>query len=175
MMSTKKPNVNVTSQITIDTSALKIWKILAEDFGEIGTWASGVKASKGLNPSLENNLFSERHCEIAATGFNDTKERIITFDKKNYILTYELYHGIPGFVKDAYNTWKLIPGTTSTQVIATTEMRATGILGRLMKGFMTRSTQKVLDAMCRELKHYVETGEPHPDKQKATKKLKRKN
>ncbi|WP_422858878.1 SRPBCC family protein [Flagellimonas sp. S174] len=173
-MSTSTPNVNAASEVDIAAPANTIWNILAEDFGGIHKWASGVNASEGSNPSLEGGHCSGRACKIAATGFSDTKERIVDFDSENYILKYALFHGLPGFVKDAYNSWHLIPKEDITQVIAATEMRATGLMGWMMKGFMAQSTQKVLDAMCRELKHYAETGEPHPDKKKAMARYNRK-
>ncbi len=174
-MKTKNPNVNAASEISINASAEKIWQVLAVEFGDIGKWASGVDASEGSGDSINGSTCSERACKISATGFSDTKERITIYDKKGYLLRYTLFHGLPGFVKDAYNTWQLIPKTDSeTLVKAHTEMRATGIMGTLMKGFMTRSTQKVLVAMCEELKHYVENGEPHPNKVKAIAKYHRK-
>ena len=175
MMNNQVPNVYATSKIIIKATPDKVWKILAEDFGEISKWASGVNASEGFGESIQGSSCSERACEISATGFSDTKERITVFDKESHTLQYTLFHGLPGFVKDAFNTWELSPTNKSTTMItATTEMRATGIMGRLMKGFMTRSTQKVLDAMCEELKFYIENGKPHPRKQQAIEKYNRK-
>ncbi|WP_299215728.1 SRPBCC family protein [uncultured Aquimarina sp.] len=174
-MHDKKPNVNASSGIIIKAPIEKIWQILAVEFGDIGNWASGVDASEGSGTPINGSTCSERACKINATGFSDTKERITVYDKEGYILKYTLFHGLPGFVKDAYNTWQLLPKDESlTLVKATTEMRATGIMGAMMNGFMTRSTQKVLKAMCQELKYFVEHGEPHPTKRKAIEKYNRK-
>ncbi|WP_299246839.1 SRPBCC family protein [uncultured Aquimarina sp.] len=174
-MNDKKPNVNASSGIIIKVPIEKIWQILAVEFGDIDHWASGVNASGGSGAPINGSNCSERACKISATGFSDTKERITVYDKEGYILKYTLFHGLPGFVKDAYNTWQLLPKDKSlTLVKATTEMRATGIMGAMMKGFMTRSTQKVLKTMCKELKYYAENDEPHPTKKKAMEKYTRK-
>ncbi|MEL6917390.1 MAG: SRPBCC family protein [Bacteroidota bacterium] len=174
-MSLKKPNVNASSEILINVPIAKIWQVLAIESGDIGKWASGVDASEGSGAPINGSVCSERSCKISATGFSDTKERITVYDSDGYILKYTLFHGLPGFVKDAYNTWQLFPkGDSTTLVKANTEMRATGIIGTLMKGFMTKSTQKVLNAICEELKYYLENGEPHPNKVKAIEKYNRK-
>ncbi len=175
-MNTKIPNVNASSEIVINTPIDDVWQLLAVEFGDIGKWASGVDASEGSGDPINGSICSERACKISATGFNDTKERIIIYDKEGYLLKYTLFHGLPGFVKDAFNTWQLFPKDDSTTLLKVhTEMRATGIMGTLMKGFMTQSTQKVLNAMCEELKYYLENNSPHPIKVKAIEKFNRKN
>lgn len=174
-MSIKTANVKASAVINIKAPIEKIWQLLAVEFADIGKWASGVDASEGSGASINGSTCSERVCEINATGFSDTRERIIIYDKDGFILKYNLFHGLPGFVKDAFNTWQLVPKDDSTTLVkANTEMRATGIMGSLMKGFMARSTKKVLNAMCEELKYYTETGQPHPNKQKAIAKYNRK-
>ncbi len=174
-MKSKIPNVNASAEIIVNASIDQVWQVLAVEFGDIGKWASGVDASEGSGAAINGSSCSERACKICATGFSDTKERITIYDKDGYLLEYTLFHGLPGFVKDAFNTWQLHPkDNTTTHVKAHTEMRATGLMGFLMKGFMTRSTQKVLNAMCEELKYYVENGEPHPNKVKAIAKYNRK-
>lgn len=174
-MANKEPNIQASSSITIDASVEKIWEVLAVQFGDIGKWASGVDASEGSGEPIDGSTCSERACKISATGFSDTKERITVYDKDSYMLRYTLFHGLPGFVKDAFNTWILEPqDDTVTLVKAHTQMRATGIMGALMGGFMRKSTKKVLIEMCEELKYYVENGSPHPDKLKAIEKYNRK-
>lgn len=173
-MSSKYPNVNVDSLITINKSAKDVWSILADDYGGIGKWASGVNASEGVGNPIGGSNCSGRQCKISATGFSDTEEKILTYNKDNFILQYQLVHGLPGFVKNAINTFILTPVKDETKVNVNTIMDATGIPGMLMKGFMSRSTQKVLNHMLEELKHYIETGNVHPRKQKAIDKYQKK-
>lgn len=84
------------------------------------------------------------------------------FDKENYILKYSLFDGLPGFVKKAENTRKLVPKNNQTYLEGTTEMKATGLLGFLTKGFMRGATQNTLENMSEEVKYYIENGKPYP-------------
>ena len=174
-MKQTKANVVASSEIYIDAPIEKIWEVLALDFGGIGKWASGVNRSVGSGAGINGSLCSERACEISAVGFNDTKERILVLDNEQHILRYSLFHGLPGFVKNAENEWQLKQEGDRIQVTAKTEMRATGLMGWMMRGFMRNSTKKVLKNMAEEFKHYVETGKPHPRKIEAIAKFEKKN
>ena len=162
------------AQNHINAPVADVWAALAEDFAGIGTWASGVNHAEGAGRPVGGSLHSERACEIAATGFNDTKERILDFDTDRHVLRYQLYDGLPGFVENAENTWTLREERGGTRIVGVTEMRINGIMGKLMGGFMTRNTNRVLEHMAEELKHYVETGRPHPRKAKAAAKYQKK-
>ncbi|MEM8908414.1 MAG: SRPBCC family protein [Bacteroidota bacterium] len=169
-----KPNIIASSSIVVAAPIEEVWKLLAEEFGEIGKWASGVDHSEGMGESIGGSDCSERACTISATGFNDTKERILVYDEKKYLLQYELFHGLPGFVHDAVNSWSLKQEGTATEVSAHTTMYAKGVLGFVLRGFMTSSTRKALRYMCEELQHYLEKGKPHPRKTAAMAKYQRK-
>lgn len=173
-MEKNKVNVAAASEIYIDAPIEQVWEILAIDFGGIGKWASGVDRSTGSGEGINGATCSERACEISAVGFNDTKERILILDNDQHILRYTLFHGLPGFVKNAENEWQLKEQNGRTYVTAKTEMHATGLMGWMMRGFMRNSTKKVLNNMAEELKHYVETGNPHPRKVKAIAKFEKK-
>ncbi|GAA0873367.1 hypothetical protein GCM10009117_25140 [Gangjinia marincola] len=173
-MKNKIPNVNASAEIVVNAPIDEVWQVLAVEFGDIGKWASGVDASEGSGAPINGSSCPERVCKINATGFSDTKERITIYDEDGHLLKYTLFHGLPGFVKDAFNTWQLFSKDNNTHIKAHTEMRATGLMGSLTKGFMIKNTQKVLNAMCEELKYYVENGEPHLNKVKAIAKYSRK-
>ena len=173
----KADNVSATYGIAIDAPIEKVWAVLAVDFGGIGKWASGVNHSEGVGQGegLEGATCSERACKINAIGFSNAKERIIKFDAENHILAYTIYEGVPGFVKNFVNQWTLEQRGAGTLVTARSTMRATGLMGWMMKGFMRSSTEGVLRKMGEELKHYVEKGEPHPRKVEAIAKFEKKN
>ncbi len=174
-MEKKKPNVISTVDIFIDATPDKVWEILAEDFAGIGKWSSGVSHSEGFGNPIGDSPHSIRACEITAAGFDDTKEEILEFDEQNYTLRYSLFDGLPGFVKDAENTWRLTAQGAGTQVSAKTVMRATGPMGFMMRGIMKGATQKALSSMAEEVKYYIEQGKPHPNKVASKEKLGRKD
>ena len=162
--------VSATASIFIDAPKEKVWEVLADDFAGIGKWASNVSHSQGFGPQIGGSPYNIRACEITAAGFDDTKEEILEYNADDFVLKYELSDGLPGFVKDALNTWTLEEQNGGTLLSGHTTMQATGVMGFMMNGLMKGATRKALENMCRELKYYVETGEPHPDKVAATEK-----
>ncbi|MEM6724185.1 MAG: SRPBCC family protein, partial [Bacteroidota bacterium] len=160
-MERKAPNLTATYELTIEAPIDTVWKALAIEFDGIGRWASGVNH---VVESSGAGLDAERFCEINAKGFNDTRERIIKFDPDNYILEYDLYEGLPGFVKYSINKYQLTEKDGRTHYKAFNEMRVGGVMGATMKGIMKKSLKNVLKAMGEELKYYIETGRQHPNK-----------
>lgn len=160
----KKPNVVATAETVIKAPIKDVWAILAEDWAGIGKWSSGVSHSQGFGEPIGGSDYTIRACEITAAGFDDTKEEILEYDAQNHLIRYELADGLPGFVKDAINVWTLEETSEGTLIKGKTTMRATGLMGFMMKGIMKSATRKALESMARELKHYVETGALHPDK-----------
>ncbi len=160
-MDRQEPNITASYQTTINARIDSVWKVLAEDYGGIGKWASGVNH---VIESSGEGLNAERSCDISAKGFNDTKERIILFQPENYYFEYDLYNGLPSFVKYSINKYQLKPKGNQTILIATNDMRVGGLMGATMKGFMRKNLNKVLETMGEELKYFIETGRQHPNK-----------
>ena len=98
-------------------------------------------------------------------------EQILVFDKEHLTLSYRLYNGLPGFVTEAVNTWQLFEASNGTHLTARTDMHTKGLMGCLLSPMMKSSLKSALESMAEELKYYVDTGEPHPKKKKALKKL----
>lgn len=171
----KEPNVVATAETVINAPIKEVWTVLAEDWAGIGKWSSGVSHSQGFGEPIGGSAYSIRACEITAAGFDDTKEEILEFDSDNHMIKYVLADGLPGFVKDAINVWTLEETNEGTLIKGKTTMRATGIMGGMMKGIMKGATRKALASMARELKHYVETGELHPDKIASNEKIAKKD
>ncbi|MEL6251401.1 MAG: SRPBCC family protein [Bacteroidota bacterium] len=174
-MDKQTPHVVATTTIFIEAEPDKVWAVLAQDFAGIAEWSSGVSHAEGFGSPIGSSPYSKRACEITAAGFNDTQEEILEFDQTNYHLRYSLFSGLPGFVKDAENIWELKPQNGGTYLFGKTSMRATGFMGFTMKGMMKTATRKALNNMAEELKYFLETGKPHPDKVSSNEKLARKD
>ena len=160
-MERKKPNVTGTYTVLIDAPIDTVWQALAVDYGGIGKWASGVNhvvefSGKGIT--------AKRSCEISAAGFNDTKEKVIKYEPENYYFEYDLYEGLPGMVDYSINKDRLEEKDGKTLWTSYNEMRVGGFFGLTMKGFMSKKLTDVLENKGQELKHYLETGKPHPNK-----------
>ena len=170
-MNRKKANVTATYQILIDAPIDTVWEALAVDYGGIGKWASGVNH---VVESSGEGITAQRACEISAAGFNDTREKIIKFEPENYYFEFELYEGLPGFVKYSINKDKLEEKDGKTLWTSHNEMRVGGFMGLTMKGLMRSKLKDVLEAKGQELKHFIETGRPHPNKRAAMAKIEKK-
>jgi len=163
IMDRKPANVTGTYQVLIDAPIDTVWKALAVDYGGIGKWASGVNHVVTFSGQ---GITAKRFCEISAAGFNDTKERIVKYEPENYYFEYELYEGLPGMVDYSINKDQLEDKGGKTLWTSANEMRVGGFFGLTMKGLMTKKLADVLENKGQELKHYLETGTPHPTKVK---------
>lgn len=160
-MERKKPNIQATYEIVINAPIDKVWQALAVDYGGIGKWASGVNHVVEFSGE---GITAKRFCSISASGFNDTRERIIRFEPENFYFEYELYEGLPGFVKYSINKDQLVAEGNKTRWISSNDMRVGGFFGLTMKWMMRGQLKKVLQQKAEELKHFIETGKPHPRK-----------
>ena len=164
-MNRAEPNIKASYQIEIDAPVEAVWQALAVDYGGIGKWASGVNH---VIESSGEGLTAKRFCSINASGFNDTKERVLAFEPENYYFEYELYEGLPGFVRYSINKDRLEAVDGKTLWTSENDMRVGGFIGLTMKWLMRRQLEKVLESKAEELKHFVETGTPHPRKVEAS-------
>jgi len=162
-MERKKPNIEATYHIEIIAPIQEVWEALAVDYGGIGKWASGVNH---VVESRGSGSTAKRFCSISAAGFNDTRERIITWEPENHYFEYELYEGLPGFVRYSINKDQLTAKGDKTIWTSHNVMRVGGIVGATMKWMMRGQLRKVLQEKGEELKHFIETGSPHPRKVK---------
>lgn len=170
-MERAKANIIASHEVLINVPIDMVWKALAIDYGDIGKWASGVNH---VIESSGQGITATRSCEINAAGFNDTKEKVITFEPDQHYFEYELYEGLPKFVDYSINKDKLIKKGEQTLWISTNEMYVKGIMGASMKGFMTKKLNDVLKGKADEFKHYIEKRKPHPNKLRAKAKLENK-
>lgn len=157
----KPPNISVSYQIEIDAPIEAVWEALAVDYGGIGAWASGVDH---VVESSGEGLTAKRFCAISASGFNDTRERVVRFEPERHYFEYELYEGLPGFVRYSINKDGLEAVGDKTIWTSENDMRVGGFIGVTMKWLMKRQLKRVLRRKAEELKHFVETGTPHPRK-----------
>ncbi|MEM9074040.1 MAG: SRPBCC family protein, partial [Myxococcota bacterium] len=156
--------------IEIQAPIDKVWSVAANQFDEIGVWASMVSHSKalpldGASPASELG-YAGRVC---ATKQGETVEKIVAFDANSHTFTYEITgDAMPGFVKRATNTWQVTPiDGARSQLTMTVNMETGGFVGALMSPMMAMGMGKVLRTNLEEIKHFIETGQQHARKKKA--------
>ncbi len=167
----KAPTI-ITKEITINSDIEKAWKVLGPEFADAHKWASSIKHSEASdNKSFNGSTCSERGCDVS--GIGDIKEKITKYSDTEHVLSYDVYEGMPKMVRHMNNHWKLTDlGNGNVKLEMKMTMKTGGFMGTMMKGMMKKKMSKTADEVIEEFKYYVETGNPHPRKIKATKKQK---
>ncbi len=113
--------MKIVTEKVVDASVDAVWDLLGERFGDIGQWASAVRAS---HVDGELGTGAVRTCDLnptpAASG--TITERLTRFDRAQHALTYEVISGMPGFVRFAENAWSVQsagPGKSRVRSVVT--------------------------------------------------------
>lgn len=156
-------NMEVIRQLKVNAPAEKLWQILAEDYDRVGEWTSEI-AQSSPNPDLPTG--EGRVC--ATPGFGDVKETITAFNESERQFSYAAeISTFPFFVKSVGNTWRVeADGPNRTVVHMHLQARLLPVFAQLMGPVMKRQMGKSADTILEELKHYAETGQIHPRKQR---------
>lgn len=157
--------MEIKREIIVDKNIQDVWEVLGNQYTEAYKWAGGLYHSEGFGaPVLEGASCSSRACD---TSFGQLREEIRTFDAKNFRLEYEVVEGFPGFVKNGTNRWQLTQmDHQQTKVTMRFTASTPGLIGAVMGTMMKLQLGKGLSSALSEFKHYVETGQPHPNKVK---------
>lgn len=158
-------DVSIEESVLIDAAIDDVWRVSAHEFEHIDRWDANVRASSARGAARMGAKVGGRVCK-QYSGRN-TVEEFVDYDDASHTFTYAITEGLPGFVVHAHNQWTLKPiGTGKTKLTMRVEMQVKGLLGTLMAGPMKSQMGKVLRNAQGELRHYIETGSPHPRKQK---------
>ncbi|MEM7588322.1 MAG: SRPBCC family protein [Acidobacteriota bacterium] len=157
--------MQITRQITIEAPSQQVWKVLGHQFHQVDRWASSVSHSAAR---IEGDAPAGAPCSgrVCETELGPFRETLTEYDDARQVVAYEASgEKMPFFVKGLRNRWSLKPlGSSRTRV----DMHMTADLAFPFNLFMTpvmkRQMGGVLTLATQELKHYVETGSPHPRK-----------
>ncbi|MEM9790814.1 MAG: SRPBCC family protein [Planctomycetota bacterium] len=158
--------MQIYRDITIQAPTDRVWRVLGEAYADIGGWMSAVHRSspRQTDEPIGGAPVGGRVCE---TDLGPVVETITEYDAERHVVAYNARaESMPSFVIGLANRWSLTGYDDTTFV----EMRLTmnlkfpfGVMSPLMRIKMG----PVLTHAVEELKHYVETGEPHPRKLEA--------
>jgi len=157
--------VKIDTEITISKPVHAVWEVVGNEFGNAQAWASALTHTEGSGRKLTEQVCENRICDIQ--GMGRIREKLLDFDPQRHTLKYEVLEGFPFFVERGVNRWTLTAQGGSTRVQSTAEITTKGLVGRLMAPMMKMQMARLMRQSLEELKHYVETGTPHPRKAKA--------
>ncbi len=159
--------MNVTRSIVIDAPLDKVWKTAAHDFDKIAAWASLVSASDAAEGSapVDGPDMAGRVC---TTSFGKSYEMFEAYDEERHTFTYAgRAEKQPGFIKRGANTWTVdAVSKTQSRLTMSADIELNLFPGVLMRLPLAFQMRRVLDWNLEEIKHYIETGKPHPRKLK---------
>ncbi len=159
--------LNFDKEVVLNVSATKAWNLLAENYENVGDWATIIPESAARN---ENGKIVGRTC---SSTYGDVQEIITSWDKENMTYSYEA-DGLPAMFKSGKNVWKIDPiGDDRSKVKMNLRMEMSALPGFFMGWMIKSKMAKDLEGLMEDLKHYAETGSPHPKKLKSLEKWKK--
>ncbi|MBL8680486.1 MAG: SRPBCC family protein [Myxococcales bacterium] len=157
------------NEIVIEAPAERVWRALGERFMHVSEWAAPIEASCPIGEQSPG-VGVTRACTIAPFGPFDAgivKERLTRFDADAMAFEYEALEGMPRFIERAVNRWSvesIDAHRSRVRIHATVSLRGAMRLFGWLFAWQMRSAGSLV---AEELKHFVETGQPHPRKQAA--------
>ncbi len=160
--------MEIVKTATINKPISEVWKILAIDFDKAGEWMTGVKHSyETKGNSCEGSPMHGRICEFSTKekGFI-ADEKITLFDERNHKLGFQVIPkniSIP-LVKNNAIVSLSKAGNNKTNVLFENSIELT-TKGKFLYPLLKIGLGKNFTQILLDLKHFSETGKPHPKKQ----------
>jgi hypothetical protein len=140
--------------LIIPAPADEVWDVIGPGFDRFGGWASAVLTGTG------------RVCQTGIRLVPQVTETLTAYDDAARSLTYEA-SGMPAFVTLARNTWTVTPiDADRCRVSLHARFDTRGFLGVLGRWAILTRARRTSRHLADDLRHYLETGEPSPRKQR---------
>ncbi len=156
--------IELRTELELDVPASEAWRVLGEEFGSVGDWASGLRSSS-LDREVEVGAL--RTCELRAFGpfpSGQIIEELLEFDREAMKFTYAPTSGMPPMFEKAENRWSVEPlGNDRCRVRshASVDVRWWALPLANFFGGRIRSS---VGTFAEEMRHRIETGQAHPRK-----------
>lgn len=148
--------MRIETQMEIKAPADKVWQVVGEQFNDIANWASFVSQSHA-NPEV-----GEGEGRVCQTDFGPVTENITAFQPQSRSLSHSIEgSSTPFFMRDVLNHWHIEEAGKGASTVTF------AISANVMPPFKQLLSRRLQDRFgrqargyVRELKHFVETGEP---------------
>ena len=162
-------HLKIKDSITVNAPASEVWRVLAHEFDKVDRWGSGIDRSYALTdiPVVEGAPVAGRAC-IAFNVFGDAYEAFTYYDEEGMRFGYQAIGELPRFFEGGENNWQvtaLQPDKSLVQFHAEVDVQFVAAL--VMLPFFPIIKRVLGTRTLKELKYYVEHGQPHPRKAKA--------
>ena len=164
--------MRIAKSIEIEAPAERVWRIIGEEFDRVGEWATPVphSAAAARQPINADAPVAGRTCETSVAGFPSLNETLTAYDDAQRTLAFEIVEGMPGFVSEARNEWRIDElGPNRTQVTLDGRIETRGV-GRIMAPIMRFQLNRAIDQTVEDLQVYAATGEVSARKRRSLEK-----
>lgn len=141
----------------INAPAATVWGLLAEKFGDVGQWTSGLA---GSHMTGEPGVGAVRTCTMP--NGDEIQETLVIYSPEKMNFKYTATQGLPSWLKEASNNWAVHPINAQT---CTVSAIATVVLpwwlvpvSPLAKLGLKIMGKRFLD----EMEYYLANGSIHP-------------
>ncbi len=161
--------MTISTKITIDAPASKVWSVLVDDYMTLDTWMASIDRTRPLPSATGAQL--ARIAEIGAGAPGAWMEETASkMDLKTYKITItSKLRGLPsvaplkGFTSDV-QIREISPEKCE---VTWDTLASLKVHGYLLSYGINKGLKAGFYRGLEELKHFVETGKPQPRKQKA--------
>ncbi|MEM7034535.1 MAG: SRPBCC family protein [Chloroflexota bacterium] len=150
--------MKVSRQISINTSADKVWQILGTNFNDVDQWATRMLSAEG-----KDDLGSQGGRVVNTIEYGEATETLYQFDDKKRELAYNVQAaGMPPMISDVTTAWRVEPQGNDQSLV---EITFAGTLSdESMSDMLQQRLGEGLDMLLPDLKHYAEHDQPSPNK-----------
>ena len=165
--------VKFTKTINVNSSPEKVWETFAHGFNDAHIWMASVSHSFAqTNGDKFDGAHSEGHiCELSLDGKGmKASEKFLAYDENNKTATVQVdFVNTPFIFPVKFNTLDFSIHEIGTDKSEMTWVFQSNIkpLGLLLWPLLRLGFGKFVGDIMEELQYFVETGNPHPRKQKA--------
>lgn len=160
--------MKLTNKITIESSAAKVWEVLGRNFEKADEWMSTVPKSyaKQSEAVVEGAPVAGRICELTPKADGPIADETITFyDEGKYVMHVNVVPRNGKLPVQQNNLIMTVTPLNSTQSeVSWSSDLELKTVGKLLYPVIKAGVKKSFDELLEELKHFVETGKPHPRK-----------
>lgn len=158
------------NHILIEASANKVWEVLARDFDKADLWMASVPKSyeKVEGTKADGAQMVGRICHLSNDDNGAFADETITgIDDENMVLKINVVPKNGKIPVEQANNYVKVEAVSENKTKVTwntdVDLKTPGkILYPVVRAALNKSFKDILG----ELKHWVETGKPHPRKQK---------
>lgn len=149
--------MEIERTVTLNAPSEQVWDLLAHRFHEVGQWAAAINQSSALSTQIGPAGVADRVCDTPDGVF---KERVTAFDEQDRSFSYQAYEGLPGFVRQGGNTWRVRDlGSGRSEVHMHMKFDLKPVANLLMGWMLERQMAKAADGVLADLEVYLESGQ----------------